>query len=755
MVRGHGLFMVLPVAAVSVVFGGHPWGGTLLLLVALSRVWALRVALVWWLTVGLCLSFGGYLVWQHNRQTTARYSVTQSTDVQTILRVAPDAYTVTGTGYRFLATTRQGEKLLVRGRLKTADELHRLQRLTVPTQWRVVGQQQGLLPAPNFAQFEGARYWERRGVVNTLQITAVTAISPASKTVWFWWPDLWHSWRSRLLRACERLPGALGVYAAGLLAGGRTATTGAELSGMQRLGLIHLFAISGLHVALVMGALTWLAVHLHLPREWWEWGLILSLPGYAILAGGGSGVLRASWMRGTQLIAQRFGWSIGALEAWSLALLVGVWCNPGLLFELGSQLSYGLSLALILLRSEPRHWRQVGLTLMSLPSLLVGVFQWHGLTLLANALVVPLFPVFLLPVTLIGTLVAPWWPAGAVTCAHLLGAVDTGIARLATLPGNLVFGQPPWWVAWGWLLLTWWLFTRPVGQRRRWLGILLASYLVVFGCIHRPFSGEVSVFDVGQGDSILIREPGNHHVSLIDVGGHLGVRPPAWAPPVAPRYAANQTVIPYLKSRGITRIDDLYLTHHDADHIGDLPAILASLRVTRLWVPAGMEREPQWSRRLANQPTVRIRPLQVGQAAPLRVWHPFQPGVADNGGSLALEGTFGGLRFLFMGDLDQRGERRMMAANPQLRTDVLKVGHHGSRTATAPTFVQQVRPRLALISAGRHNRYGHPNQETLTTLQHQHIPLLMTQTRGMIRYTYRGNHGVWETKLHLEEERHT
>lgn len=260
----------------------------------------------------------------------------------------------------------------------------------------------------------------------------------------------------------------------------------------------------------------------------------------------------------------------------------------------------------------------------------------------------------------------------------------------------------------------------------------------------------MAYFDVGQGDSILIREPGNRHVTMIDVGGRLAFPQPNWAPKIPPRYGAEMTSIAYLKSRGITHIDDLYLTHHDADHIGDLPAMLKNFRIERVWVSVGMMQEAAWQRTMARYPQLRVRPLKVGTVSPLVVQHPFEVMPADNAGSLALQGTFGGLNFLFMGDLDQIGEQKILAAHPRLRTDVLKLGHHGSKTATAANFLTQVHPQVAIISAGRHNRYGHPSPETLQTLRQAQVPWLSTQQRGMIRYVYRGKRGTWQTKLNLE-----
>lgn len=749
MAANHWFFVSLLVASVSVMMNGHPWAGLLLLCVVGARIWALRVPETW-LVALLCAGlFGGYSGWR--QQTLAHRELPWQSvqDMPMTLRVRPDAVVLHGATYSFVGQNMATkENLTVHGFAKSSEELQGLRRLTRVTQWRVNGQLQGITPATNFNQFDGASYWRHRGIVKALKETTVIARQPARSNVTTWFSDWWHSWRAGLIHYCERLPGALQVYALGLLPGAKSVEAVDELQGMQRLGLLHLFAISGMHVAILLTAVEWICVHLRMQREHWELGMLLGLPAYFILAGSGSGVLRACWMRGLQLLGRRHKWSLSTLDAWALALIVGLVVNPGVLFELGSQLSYGLSLGLIFLKDESITWRQVGLTLLGLPSLLVGLFQWHSLTLVANWLIAPLFPVTILPVTLVGTIIFPWLPVVSNGCASILRGLDTFLIRVAALPGNISFGKPAWWIAWLWLAGTWWLFTRPPGKRRRGMLLLLASYGLVYGMIHLPWHGEVAYFDVGQGDSILIREPFNRRITLIDTGGRLQFPQPAWVPRTPTRYGADRTNINYLKSRGIDHIDDIYLTHHDVDHIGDLPAFLRAMRVKRILVPAGMEVEPKWQHLLAGgSASLKIVPIQVGSTVPLLVRHPYQAAPAENENSLALQGKFGGLNFLFMGDLDRVGECKMLVADPQLRTDVLKLGHHGSKTASAPEFIAQVQPKWAIISAGRHNRYGHPNESTLATLRTMQVPAVSTQTSGMIRYVYRGNQGYWQTKL--------
>ena len=109
--------------------------------------------------------------------------------------------------------------------------------------------------------------------------------------------------------------------------------------------------------------------------------------------------------------------------------------------------------------------------------------------------------------------------------------------------------------------------------------------------------------------------------------------------------------------------------------------------------------------------------------------------------------NWGGKKFLFSGDLDRADERAVIKKYPSVQADIVKLGHHGSKTASDPQYLSRLHPQLAIISAGRQNRYGHPNQETIQTLKRIGCPFMSTQNRGMITYQYWGKRGSIITKL--------
>ncbi|WP_311408527.1 ComEC/Rec2 family competence protein [Liquorilactobacillus uvarum] len=120
--------------------------------------------------------------------------------------------------------------------------------------------------------------------------------------------------------------------------------------------------------------------------------------------------------------------------------------------------------------------------------------------------------------------------------------------------------------------------------------------------------------------------------------------------------------------------------------------------------------------------------------------HPFSEGEGKNESSIAVTTNLNGVNVIISGDLDKSGELEICRRTPELRADILKTGHHGGKTSTAEGYVQQLQPKLAIISAGRANRYGHPNLETLETLRQNRISYLNTAKVGMIKLISIGSH---------------
>lgn len=681
-----------------------------------------------------------------------RQRLTQPQTVSQVLLVMPDDIRANGSLIMGTGVDQDsGQRESFTYRARTAAERHRLSSSASPVAWQVSGTAQPLLPATNDHQFDSRFYYQQRRIYNELRIKQVTRVIPRPATNV---RQTCHVIRYRLGTYFKTLPAPLAGYCQQLVIGNNDGDNQELTQAVKRLGIIHLFCISGMHIILLTSLVRWLGAYLWLEREWMDRFLLVGLPLYLIIGGGSTSLVRAVLMAEVALCQDLL--KLDALDGWGISLIVGLVWNPFLLFNLGGQLSYLLSLTLQALARDVQGLKQCWLlSLLSLPALLYHVFEFHLLSLVASYVMIPLFSMVIFPAVIISA--ATYWLfpliAGVVNSALVLA--QQLLSWCARLPGEVHFGKPAFLCALLLFLLTVWLVEE--GSWRR-LALLLAAYCSCFLLIHLPVYGEVTFIDIGQGDSILIRTPFNRRTVLIDTGGKVTFNQPRWAQMTSRSDLAQRVTVNYLKSCGIHRLDTIYLSHHDADHIGYLPTLLTEMRVDRVVVPAGMEKQAAFVRRLqASRFRGRVLPVtdQVRCDPDLRIVHPFIPGQAQNEDSLVLSGTFGGQRFLFTGDLDRPNELAILARYPQLRADILKLGHHGSKTASDPRFLRQLQVKWGIVSAGRFNRYHHPSDEVVAQLRAAGIRMLSTQQYGMIKYRYSGHHGQWQTTLKGDEIRWT
>lgn len=287
----------------------------------------------------------------------------------------------------------------------------------------------------------------------------------------------------------------------------------------------------------------------------------------------------------------------------------------------------------------------------------------------------------------------------------------------------------------------------------RWRERTAASLTVaLFACAlliaSAPFSPawsagkmEVSVLDVGQGDSIFVVSPGGKTL-LIDGGGAFGGFAGQNNRGIDP---GEEAVSPYLWSRGFQKIDVVALTHAHQDHLGGLKAILENFQVGQLWI--GREISSAALARIEQLATRRKIPLAHETRAKTFAWDSMQgrffwpdaspaaPAAAPkNDDSLVLKLQFEDRSVLLPGDAEKEAEREILSKEEKddLRAQVLKIGHHGSKNSTTAEFLAAVKPHLAVISVGEDNPYGHPSAELLERLANAGVRVLRTDRDGAV-----------------------
>lgn len=240
---------------------------------------------------------------------------------------------------------------------------------------------------------------------------------------------------------------------------------------------------------------------------------------------------------------------------------------------------------------------------------------------------------------------------------------------------------------------------------------------------------EVHFLDVGQADSILIRTPAGQNL-LIDAGTK----------------GSNKTILPYLKTHGVTSLDAVVITHSHFDHVGGLAALLGKIPVGTIYYSGQVHETPSNTTLFRKIEKLKIPLVKVapGFELPLKppvkavVLHPpkdwsLDDGTDINDTSVVIRLSLGEIDFMLMGDAEHMSESQVLSTAATVEAEVIKLGHHGSATASGERFLTRVSPVVAIVSCGSGNRYGHPHEETLDTLRSKGIKLYRTDEDGTIR----------------------
>jgi competence protein ComEC len=364
------------------------------------------------------------------------------------------------------------------------------------------------------------------------------------------------------------------------------------------------------------------------------------------------------------------------------------------------------------------------------------ILYFHRLSLTglsSNLVIVPAMDI-LVPVGFLAVFTQWHWPA---VVARFLLAASAKVAEWHThyeFQGRLV--DPPWWAAAAFVAAL--LAVAILATHRFWRWPAIAVTLALFGLLLRqpwapaikPGSLELTAIDVGQGDSLFLAFP-QGATMLVDGGGTL-----TYGKARSSNFDTGEDVVsPYLWSRGVRRLDVVIATHAHQDHIGGLPAILNSFRPRELWTGANPSADLIT---LAHSLGVKVvelyqQPPFSFSGANIEILAPtpdYAAASVGNNDSLAFSISFGRRTFLLTGDLERRVEEELLAEQKVAHADVLKVGHHGSRTSSTEEFIDAISPRVALISAGFENSFGHPHPTVVERLRSRQIAILRTDRAG-------------------------
>ena len=645
-------------------------------------------------------------------------------------------------------------------------ELHTGDRVEVTGDLRPVS------PKRNPANFDYGAYLHRRGIHGTMGIYAAGAVafigSDAAPM-----DDLITASRRRVRRSIRRFVRGEDNHAVlfALILADRRGIDSETRATFAETGLMHLLAVSGLHVLLV-GLLLYqllkpLLGRLHLTWRQVEFTraaftmAVLLL--YLLVTGGTVSVQRAFIMTAVWIGATLLQRQSDALNTLGVAAVIILLVRPAALFDVGFQLSFAAVGALVtmtpLLSSRiPQAWQQrpairsvLNMTMVSIAATLgtAPVLLYHFGRLPLAGILLNIAAIPATAVALFGglfTVTLDWLPPVADAFAAVAELGST-VLLMTSRTGAQYLGWALFegFVRESWLVMSMVLslgalalWARP---RTRWIliagGLGCLAVSLWMGVVRGEAAPRLDVvfLDVGQGDAALISLPNGRHV-LVDAG-------------LRDAYSDQglRTVLPHLRRYGIRKLDAVIVTHADADHYGGVFSVMEEVEVGSL-IHNGHQREnPFWlaALRTADSLDVPQRIVQAGDTLALdgsvrvRVLHPAEtpePFEDGNDSSVVLRVEYGDTSFLFTGDVEAFGESEIVARYGDLLAGtVVKVAHHGSRTSSTGAFVEAASDSTtthAIISVARRNRYGLPDEEPLARWEATSAEVLQTAHEGAV-----------------------
>ena len=589
----------------------------------------------------------------------------------------------------------------------------------------------------NFEGFDEQKYYSNQNIYRQIKIRQINAVKLTHNF------NIWLLRRKGIVWAQSHFPRPMSSYMTGLLFG----YLGKDFSQMttiySALGIIHLFALSGMQVNFFVEVLRKILLKIGIRLEFIPFFKFLFSIFYAILTGFSLSVLRALFQKNIPA---------KGLDNMAITTVGLLLVYPGFLLNKGGQLTllYAFTISMLqqfsFTKSNIREalFKTLALNLIAFPLLIFDFFSFQPLSIILTIGFGLIFDKIMLPLLLITFLLSLTGLSVNLNILFLL--LEKMMRHLYQwFSYTPVFGKPSLIGLLG-LFLTAGLLVDALRKKKLRFFCAFSLLLILFFVKH-PVAPTITMIDVGQGDSILLQDRWNQETVLIDTGGRLTLPQPKWKKAHISTNADN-TLIPYLKAEGISTLDHLILTHTDADHVGDFLTLARTIKIRDVWVSPGELTVPTFVHQL-KRAQLPIHIVKNGHKLPifngqLEILSNGYTHKGDNDDSIVTYGDFFNKKFLFTGDLEQEGELKLLKAYPRLKVDVLKVGHHGSKTSSNPYFIRQIDPQLALISVGKKNRYGHPNQETLATLKKAQIKILRTDQVGAVQLIY--HHQKWQVK---------
>ena len=482
----------------------------------------------------------------------------------------------------------------------------------------------------------------------------------------------------------------------------------------QENGISHLLAISGMHITLLSSIVLKILKKLKITEEKRYLYTSILLIIYLMLIG-----LSASALRGVLFfilfsINKIYYFYIKPQNIFIVVLSISLLIDPYYIYDIGFSYSFLISLTLLLTASSitGNYLQRLLKTsilsfLVSIPISLYNYYQINLLSIIYNLFYVPLVSLIIFPLSLISLFIKPLIPIYNIFI-YILEKSSIVLNEISL--GKLIFPKLPLIIYFIYLLIIIFIIKKLTIKENKYLLILIVLLFLHYTYPTLTRTTYIKMIDVGQGDSILIHS--NNESVLIDTGGSIDND--------ESKIVIN-TTIPLLKSLGIKKLKYLILTHGDADHMGEAKHLIDSFKVKNILINNGefnyLEKElisKTDNIKIAKEGTV----IKCGDITMVQLNTDLTD---ENDSSQIYYAMYKNYSILFTGDASLKSEDYILDNYDLSKIDILKVGHHGSKTSTGINLIDKLEPKIALISVGKDNKFNHPNQMVLDNLKTSQI----------------------------------
>ena len=490
-------------------------------------------------------------------------------------------------------------------------------------------------------------------------------------------------------------------------------------------GISHLFAVSGMHISL----LTLIILKILKKFKFKNIVVILFLLLYMFLTSFSPSILRSGIMYILLYINKRLKLNISTINLMYILLSILIIIDPYIIYKMSFQYSFIISFYLIkfntlITNSKDKIHASFLISfisfIVSIPISINNFFSINPFSIILNIFFVPIISSIIFPLTLI-SLILPISNILKIVIdifektSIYLSKINNFTIIIPKMSIILIILY--------YIVITYILYSF---LNKKYKSILI---LVILIFIHSNInyvnkSLEVTYIDVSQGDSTLISLPYNKGNILIDTGGIINYDKEAWKIKNNSFSLATDKIIPYLKSKGIKKLDYLIVTHGDYDHMGEAVNLVNNFKVEQIVFNCGefndLEKELI---KVLEKKKIKyyscIKELNIDNSKLYFLQTKEYDNENDNSNVIYTE--LNGYKFIFMGDAGVDKEKDILDKYNLSNVDVLKVGHHGSKTSSSKEFIDEINPKYGVISVGKNNRYGHPNKEVLNNLYNSKI----------------------------------